>query len=270
MVPLALGTQTAGSIIRPASYCGVVGFKPSFGAISRAGVKALSESLDTVGVIGRNVRDVAWFAAVISGRPNWQVDEPSSPRIGLCQTPLWSKAEADVRTAVSDVFARVAQCGAPVSRAAGPADYLGLLNAHISIMGWEVPQALAYEVAAREGELQEKTLSFIRPQPPIAAGVYDAAIAKAHEARLTIETVFGDNDLLLTLAALDTAPSSLDSTGDPICNRVWTLLGVPCITIPAATSSAGLPIGVQLIGRPGADANLLRGASFVEDALRRR
>jgi amidase len=269
MVPLAFGTQTAGSIIRPASYCGVVGFKPSFGAIPRAGVKTLSDSLDTVGLIGRNVRDVAWFGAVISGRSSWAVDGAIPPRIGLCRTMLWERASSDGRATVLNAFAEAGTQGATLAETGGPADYFDLISAHITVMGWETPRALAYEIAFRAGELKQRTLSFIRPDPPVAADAYDAALAKAHQVRMTLDEAWGDNDVLLTLSALDTAPASLETTGDPICSRVWTLLGVPCITIPAATSAAGLPIGVQLVGKPGADADLLRAAAFVEDTLAR-
>ena len=270
MVPFAFGTQTAGSIIRPSSYCGVVGFKPSFGAIPRAGLKTLADSLDTVGVIAANVADVALFASVVSGRHYWRDLEAVVPRIALCRTPLWEDASNDVTGAILTTLEELRARGCAIGEVDAPADYLELIQSHISIMAWEVPQSLADELRRYPERLDPKTLAFVKPGPPVNAEAYDRAMDHAARARNSLDGLFADCDVLATLAAMDTAPLGLGNTGNPICNRAWTTLHVPCISVPIGRGSNGLPIGLQLVGRPGADAHLLHSAAFVEAALAHR
>ena len=147
MAPLALGTQTAGSVIRPAAFCGVVGYKPSLGVISRVGVKALSETLDTVGVMARSVGDVALFAAAASGRHELVINTPSdrAPRVGICRTFDWPRAQPETQAAMALAIQKLGAAGVTMMDVDLPPNYAGLVQAQLDIMTWEMARALAYE-----------------------------------------------------------------------------------------------------------------------------
>jgi len=267
MVPFAFGTQTAGSIIRPASYCGVVGFKPTFGAIPRAGLKSLSDSLDTVGVLGCDVRSVGWFGSIIADRPSWDAVPARALKIGLCRTPLWDRAQAGVRARIDHVVKLLRAAGIATIEVADPEGFFALLDAHLAIMAREVPQSLSDAYYRHPAALNPKTLAVAQPDAPADVRSYDRALALAERARHGSDALFQDCDVILSLSALDTAPAGLQSTGDPICNRVWTLLHLPCINVPAGVSDDGLPIGIQLIGPRARDETLLAAAAIIEDII---
>jgi Asp-tRNA(Asn)/Glu-tRNA(Gln) amidotransferase A subunit family amidase len=269
MVPLAFGTQTAGSIIRPAAYCGVVGFKPSFGTIPRAGVKPLADSLDTVGTMARNVADAAFFAGILGGRPALrEVAMPAAPpRFGLYRTPMWEEAEPGTVAALDHARAALEQAGANVAEIAVPPEHRGLTAAQDRVMGFEAAQGLAYERLQHSGELSPRLAQQLDAGMNVGAEAYEAARAEAAAARARLDGFFGPCEAMLAPAALGEAPAGLGYTGTPVFNRMWTLLGVPCVTLPAISSARGLPIGIQLIGRLGRDAQLMTAALFAERAL---
>lgn len=268
MVPLALGSQTAGSTIRPAAFCGVVGFKPSFGLIERAGVKPLASSLDTVGLFAGSVPDIALFAAVLAERRELAaIGRPTAPRIGIFTTAQQARLDPAARDALQQV-ARIAPLGgAPVAWLAEWASELPLLEAHATIMAWEVPQALAYERLFRPAELQSKSIEMLaRPVP--SAERLAAARALVREARDRLDELFAGCDVIVAPPALGPAPQGLDSTGDAAMNSVWTALGVPAVCIPVLRDADDLPVGVQVIARPGDDAGALAIAAWLEQGLR--
>jgi len=268
MVPLAFATQTAGSIIRPASFCGVVGYKPSFGTISRAGVKPLADSLDTVGVMARDVADAAFFAAVLSDRPALRLtDSISPPRVALYRTPEWAAAEGGTIAAIEHAAACLARAGAPMSERAAPPEHADLVGAQKTIMDYETARSLAFEHGARRQDLSANLRERIAAGLAHSAKAYDAARAIVARARSVLPSLFGDFDVLLAPAAPGAAPKGLDRTGDPIFCRSWTMLHLPCITVPSSRDDTGLPVGVQLIGREGDDARTLHAAAFLERAL---
>jgi Asp-tRNA(Asn)/Glu-tRNA(Gln) amidotransferase A subunit family amidase len=269
MVPLAFGTQTAGSIIRPASYCGVVGFKPSFGLIARAGVKPLADSLDTIGTMARNVGDAAFFAGILGGRPALRhVAMPETPpRFGLYRTPMWEEVEPSTVAALDHARAALERTGAGVAEAAIPPEHRGLTTAQDAIMGFELVRGLAYERLRHSAELSPRLAQQLDVGMSVDADAYDAARAETAAARARLDGFFGPCEALLTPAAPGEAPEGLGYTGNPVFNRMWTLLGVPCVTLPAIWGDSGLPTGVQLVGRPGQDAQLMAVALFVERAL---
>jgi Asp-tRNA(Asn)/Glu-tRNA(Gln) amidotransferase A subunit family amidase len=269
MVPLAFGTQTAGSIIRPASYCGVVGFKPSFGLIARAGVKPLADSLDTIGTMARNIADAAFFAGILSGRPALRhVTIPETPpRFGLYRTPMWKEAEPSTATALDHVRAALERVGARVAEVAAPPEHQGLTDAQDRVMGFELVRALAYERLEHSAEISPRLAQQIEFGMNVDADAYDAARAETAAARAGLAGFFGPCDAMLAPAAPGEAPAGLGYTGNPVFNRMWTLLGVPCVTLPALWGESGLPTGIQLVGRPGRDAQLMATALFVERAL---
>jgi amidase len=268
MIPLGFGTQTAGSIIRPSSYCGAVGYKPSFGTVAVAGTKPLAESFDTIGAIGNHVADVALFVGALSNRPGLVPKEPQAkPRIGFFRTAQWSKAEPACQAVLEDAAQRFARAGAAVAERPGFAPFDGVAETHLTHMNYEMARNLAWERAEHWDLLAARTTDALREAVTISAETYDRVRQAAAEARRRTEELFGDFDALLVPAAPGEAPERLDLTGDPLFNRTWTLLHVPCVTVPAGRGPAGLPIGVQLVGRFGDDARLLAVALFAERAL---
>jgi amidase len=268
MMPLAFATQTAGSIIRPASFCGVVGYKPSFGTIPLSGTKALAESFDTIGGMARTVRDVAMFVAALSDRPGLIPKEPHpQPRIGLYRTAEWDRAEPACQTVLEESARRLAQRGAAVKdRPVFPA-YDGIVDVHLTHMTYEAARNLSWERLNRREVLQPRTIDMLRDAAQITVEAYDAACRATQAARSRVDDLFGDFDALLVPSAPGEAPARLDMTGDPLFNRTWTLLRLPCVTLPAGGGFHGLPIGVQLVGRLGDDARTLAIAQFAEQAL---
>jgi Asp-tRNA(Asn)/Glu-tRNA(Gln) amidotransferase A subunit family amidase len=269
MAPLAFGTQTAGSVIRPASFCGAVGYKPSFGLISRAGIKPLADSLDTVGVYARNVQDAAFFAGVLSERPALRdlMVPAAAPRFGLYRTPMWDHAEHATAAALDRARAAAERAGAVVKDIAIAPEHHGLNDAQDKIMGYESCRALADERIRHSAELSPRLAQLLDSGMAIGADEYDAARALAATARLGLNAFFADCDAILTPAAPGEAPPGLGYTGDPVFNRMWTLLGAPCVAVMALRGISGLPTAVQLVGRIGDDARLLACAAFLERAL---
>jgi Asp-tRNA(Asn)/Glu-tRNA(Gln) amidotransferase A subunit family amidase len=269
MAPLAFGTQTAGSVIRPAAYCGVVGYKPSFGLINRTGVKPLADSLDTIGVMARTVEDAAFFVGVLTERPALRRLSPPSaaPRFGLYRTPMWDEAEAATAAALDRARAALERAGAEVAELAIASEHEGLNAVQEQIMGFEIARALAYERLEHSAELSPALAQLLDAGLAVGADAYDRVQAEAAAARDRLPAFFGGCDAVLVPAAPGEAPLGLGATGNPVFNRMWTLLGVPCVTLPAHRGESGLPIGVQLVGRVGDDARLMAAALTLERAL---
>ena len=269
MVRLGFGSQTAGSTIRPAAYCGCVGYKPSFGTIARAGVKALADSLDTIGVMARTVDDAAFFTGIIAGRPALRdIAMPgAAPRFGLYRTPMWGEAEPSTIAALDRARAALEKAAAWIAEIVVPPEHQNLTAAHDTIMGFELVRGLAYERIYRSAELSPRLAQLLDQGMTVGAEAYDAAVAETAAARARLEAFFGPCDAMLVPAAPGEAPPGLGYTGDPVFSRMWTLLGVPCLTLPALWGDSGLPTGVQLIGRIGADARLMEAGLFLEHAL---
>jgi amidase len=269
MAPLAFGTQTAGSVIRPAAYCGCIGYKPSFGLINRAGVKPLADSLDTVGVLAGTVADGAFFAGVLSERPALRclaVPE-QSPRFGLYRTPMWDNAEPASAAALDAARAALERTGAAVAELAIAPEHHDLTEAQNTIMQFETVRAFAYERILHSAQLSPRFAQMLDTGMAIGADEYDRARTRAAEARAKLDVFLGACDAVIVPAAPGEAPAGLGSTGDPVFNRMWTLLGVPCVTLPARWGDNGLPTGVQLVGRLGDDTRLMACAAFLERAL---
>ena len=269
MLPVALGTQTGGSIIRPASFCGVVGYKPSFGTINRAGVKPLAESFDTVGLFARSVADVALVTAVLAGDESARhPQEPVRPaRIGLCRTPSWPRAEPATRSVLEASADRLGRAGVRIEEVALPAAFDGFNEAHVSVLRFEAFRALAYERTVHADRLAPDTLQELEAGSRIRRRDYLAAKARIAECRRLAAQVFDGADLLLAPSAPGEAPRGLESTGDATFNRLWTGLLVPCLNLPAGTGPNGLPVGVQTVGARNDDARLLAWSAWIEARL---
>jgi amidase len=269
-VPLATATQTAGSVIRPATFCGVVGFKPTYGEFPYAGIKAGAESLDTAGLIARSVEDIICArSGVLSGTPEASPAAASSrPTIGICRTPSWSRAEQAARDCLEASALQLRHAGGTVVDLELPASCDGLLDSHRTIMLFEIARSFADE-ASRHHELLSPTF-----REAIAAGVsipldsYRAAQSHAESCRPALDVLLVDCDFLLTLATPGEAPAGLGFTGDPLFNSIWTVLHAPCIGLPAGKGANGLPLGVQLVGTRRQDERLLGWAAWAEPLLR--
>lgn len=267
--PLAYGTQTAGSIIRPAAYCGVVGYKPSFGLINRSGMKLMSDSLDTIGVIARAVADCALLAGAVSGRDLGHPDRrpDRAPRLGICRSPSWDMAQPETQALLPRAADALARAGAVVSDCELPADYAALAKAHPIIMNAESARALGWELAERRAQISDRLLEQLefglRQTPEDIAGAYMVF----RRARERFAEATEGPDVLITPSAPGEAPPELHWTGDPAFNFIWTSLHVPCVTVPAGTGPNGLPLGIQIVGRQGDDRAMLAWAGWVASAL---
>lgn len=269
MVPWALGTQTAGSIIRPASYCGVVGYKPTYGLINTAGLKPAAWSLDTVGVFARNVTDAGRLAGVLSGRdlaPSWPVTH--LPRVGLCLTPQWESASADTEQALKVAVRCIQDAGGEVHDVRLPASFDELLAAQHTIMIYEASRSLAFERDQHGDQLSSQLKAMLDEGSGVPAERYDQARKTARGCRAELERVFTDIDVLLAPSAPGEAPAHVTGTGDPVFNRIWTLLGSPCVNVPGLTGAGGMPVGIQLIGPRDGDLPTLSIAEWLFSRLR--
>src|SRR5688572_16323838 len=269
MVPLALGTQTGGSTIRPAAYCGAVGYKPSFGSINRAGLKFVSEALDTIGIFARSSEDAALAIHVLSGRALSGFTGPvtGAPRVGLCRTPRWKEADEATHTIIERAAAAAAKAGARIRDFEMPAGSERLFEEHGTIMHYEAARALGWEYSHHADEISPSLRPRLEEGRQLPRATYDAARERARDCRRRLEDQMRDFDFLLTPGAPGEAPEGYGTTGSSIFNRVWTLLGVPCVTLPYGTGPRGLPLGVQLVGRYDADMALLAWAQWAERSL---
>jgi amidase len=272
MVPLSLGTQTAGSIVRPASFCGVVGCKPTFGYVNRAGLKPSAESLDTIGVFARNVTDAALALAVISRRPELAATEAMAtpPRVGFCRTHEWPFAEQATKDALAAAREALAGAGAVLVEVALPQLFQGLAEAQNLIQTYETAHALAYESQQHAAQLSQNLMALIQSGRECSPAGYDRALDLAKRCRAALPGLFNDIDIMMAPSVKGEAPVGLGATGDPIFNRIWTLLHVPCLNLPAIDGPAGLPVGVQVIGPQGGDARTLGMARWVEQVMTSR
>jgi Asp-tRNA(Asn)/Glu-tRNA(Gln) amidotransferase A subunit family amidase len=271
MVPLATGSQTAGSIIRPASYCGVVGFKPSFGKIMVAGVKALSPSLDTLGCFGRSVSDVALGVAAMSDDLELAhvTELHNKPRVTICKTQDWSFASKETAGALALArFTAEAIAKGSVKDIILPSACNGITLTQSRIMSFEMARALSFEKKCFTKKITPQLLQQLNEGSKIPYEQYQKDLQSAKEARLAVEQLFQNEvDLVIAPSATGEAPIAKEGTGNPVFCRGWTLLGLPCINLNISSGPNGLPVGVQLIAGPGKDAFLLSVASAFAKAL---
>jgi Asp-tRNA(Asn)/Glu-tRNA(Gln) amidotransferase A subunit family amidase len=267
MVPIAFGTQTAGSVIRPAAFCGVTGFKPSYRLIPLVGVKDVAWHLDTAGLFGAGVADVAFAAAAILDR-DLRVDgvSPAAPRIALVRTHLWAQASAAMQNAV-ETAARIAQAaGAKVADVTLPPQLEDAYAAQFIIQDYETFRAYAFEYDRRRDLIGKQLREQLDRAAAISADAYDAARRSSSRARKALADTMAEHDVILTPSAPGAALRGLGATGDPMFNRLWTLMGAPCVNLPGFYDN-DLPLGIQIVGRFGRDRAALEAALFVERAI---
>lgn len=270
MLPLALGTQTAGSVIRPAAFCGVVGFKPSHNRVPKAGVKALSETLDGVGCFARSVRDAALLGAVLTGDLRLASADlftrPAAPRIGLCQTPEWGIADSDTQQAWAHAQAVLAGHCTPLEL---PASLGNLVATQQEIQNFETARSLSHERLRHSALISDELLERLVIGLAISGETHVRNLVATAIARQQVEALFQDHDVLLAPSTVGEATLGLEFTGDPLFCRGWTLLGLPCVHLPFFTGQNGMPVGLQLVGAYGDDHRLLAAAHWVHERLTR-
>jgi Asp-tRNA(Asn)/Glu-tRNA(Gln) amidotransferase A subunit family amidase len=271
MVPLALGTQTAGSVIRPAAFCGVAAFKPSYRLIPMVGVKDVAWHLDTAGLFGAGVADVAFAAASILQR-ELRVDgkSPAAPRIAVARTHLWPKASPAMQQAVESAARIAAAAGAKVADLALPPIVEDAYEAQFTIQDYENIRSLAFEYDRHRDRIDPLLRTQLDRAVAISADEYDAARRLASRARQLLAGAMADHDVILTPSAPGAAPHGFATTGDPMFNRLWTLMGAPCVNVAGLNDADGLPLGVQIVGRFGRDHAALEAALFVERAIAKK
>ena len=271
MVPLATGSQTAGSIIRPASYCGVVGYKPSFGKVMLAGVKALSPSLDTLGCFGRSVGDVALGVAAMSNDLSLaEIDQlHNKPRVAICKTKDWSFASKETAGALALArFTAEAIAKGMVQDISLPAACKDLTLLQTRIMSFEMARALIFERSRYSKKLSPQLSQQLSEGAQIPYEQYQKDLMKAQAARFALAQLFDNEvDILIAPSAPGEAPLAKEGTGNPVFCRGWTLSGLPCINLNVSSGPNGLPVGVQLIAGPGKDRFLLSAARAFAQAL---
>jgi Asp-tRNA(Asn)/Glu-tRNA(Gln) amidotransferase A subunit family amidase len=282
MVPLALGSQTAGSTIRPAAFCGVYGFKPTHGLIPRSGVLPLSRTLDHIGLFSRSVEDLALLAEQLAGyddrdpdtRPRARIpfqklaaeEPPITPMLAFIKTPHWERADSDTKEAFAELLDAL---GPQVEEVELIASAVEGWEWQKTIMAAEMAANLEREWRSGKDQLSEQLRSLIERGRNVPAIEYQRALRSIAPVVESFDALFMERyDAILTPAALGTAPKGLGSTGDPSFCTLWTLLGLPALSVPLLQGSNGLPLGVQLVGRKNFDARLMRTARWMVKQLR--
>jgi amidase len=282
-VPVAIGTQTLGSVIRPAAFCGVVGYKPSFGAVSRNGIFAFAPSLDTVGVFARSVADAAWFGACLMGvdardeatairAPESTLHVPleplpASPRFAVVRTPKWSLATEAQRIHFDETVARLAAAGASVKEVALPKFFDEAWENVMVIMSREAVKSFFSVESRHRIRLSPPLVELLDRGHRTTPEQYARARAKRDHYRQWFETMFERFDAVLTIPAPGEAPEGLASTGDATFDSLWTQVGLPAVTIPSGRGPKGLPLGLQVVGGYRDDERALRVAAWCEAML---
>ncbi|EUB99375.1 Amidase [Rhizobium sp. CF080] len=267
LILMGLGTQTSGSTIRPAAYCGVAAMKPSPKLIETFGVKPLSATLDVVGPMARDVRDLALLVSVCMRRPELSPDE-LVPESVLPLKPMGLFLPVHDPVADFAPLDRAASVLGSVTAQVAPDWWEGLGVAQDDVFSWEASASLSVDRDLHWNELRSETHAFMERQQKGSFAQWQAGIAARDQALADLDALFGKADFLLTPSAPGEAPLGHARTGPATYNIRWTLLGCPSVTIPAGFGPAGMPVGIQLVARPGEDAALLRQAAAVEDALR--
>lgn len=269
MAPLAFGSQTAASLVRPAAYCGVYGFRPTFDGYDLTGVMGLSESLDTLGVLARDPRDLVLADAVLRDAalppaPDFG-DHP--PRVALMRGPHWMDGSVEMRDACLRAVAMIAATGAATGEIAHPAIFAALATAHATVMSYEAARLRRAEFDAGMPAISAQFHALIEGGCQVTEAEYRGALDIRDRAGAALDQLFEDTDALLVPSAPGTAPERLAATGDPLFSRMWNLLQTPALAVPFGTARNGLPIGFQLIGRRGRDSRLLDIGQWVHGVI---
>lgn len=280
MVPLSIGSQTNGSIIRPASYCGVHGFKPTKGSISRHGVLLLSRFLDTMGVYARSIEDIALICEclfcyderdsdmVLRARPSLSVtamsEPPVTPKFAFIKSPVWDQADSDTQQGFKELREHL---GSDCDEVDLPEVFNDAIDWHRVIMNADLAKNLGRHYAKAKEQLSSRLTDMIEDGQRCLATEYNQGVDAVDVLSAGMDQIFDRYDAIITPAATGEAPVGLGSTGNPIFCTLWTLTGLPAISLPLLQGSSGLPVGVQMVGSRDDDARLLRCARYLEQRV---
>jgi len=269
-VPVAMGTQTSGSIIRPASYCGVVGYKPTFNTFALEGTKPLAASLDTLGYLTRTVDDLTLMREVFLGKSAVKSTFNNRPHIAICRSPFWYEATADTRTVFEQTAELLANSGFDIEEVDLPPSFSDLIDVHEKLMAYEIARNYVreFDVSVRH-ELGPKTRQVIEDGWHVSTDEYLRLRAVTRHARDKFAAFSNEFDAVMVPAAPGDAPD-ISATGNPIFSRVWSLLGTPAIALPAGAGESNLPVGVQFVADLDADIRLIDICKQVEILLEGR
>jgi amidase len=268
MVPVAFGTQTGGSVLRPSAYCGIIGYRPTFGTFNLAGVKPAAHSLDTLGLHARSLDDIELLAAVLLGRQPTTLPVPTTPpRIGVCRTPLWQQALPETVEAVEDAAKRLAAAGSKVVDVDLPGSFDALDTARMQIQAYERSRAMTWEWTYHKELLGGLLKDEIERGLSTSFEEYVTAQQQAESFRHLIDEVISAYDVFLAPSADGAAPEGIASTGNARFQGFWTILRLPAITLPTRSAPNGLPVGIQLVGHHFADKELVGLAQWVYQTL---
>ena len=268
MTPLALGTQTGGSTLRPAAFCGVWGYKPSFNLVNTAGMKPLAESQDTIGLFARSAADLALMLSALTACPAPALATASAPRIAIARMPVWPALDPAMEHAFEDACARLARAGASVTALALPQPFIDGFAAQRDVNDYEAWRGLAHERTHHWQQLSTSLQARLENAARCTYAQYRRAQDVILQCRALLHDLFSEHDVLMTPSTPGEAPRSRENTGDSSFHRIWTALHTPALHIPVFHGPNGLPMGVQLIGEYRRDAELLAHAAWVERALR--
>lgn len=269
LATLAIGTQTGGSMLRPASFCGVFAIKPTFGVVSTEGAKRYSVSLDTIGWYGRSLADLALMAEAVRAvrRPLALNDSLAGRRFGLCRTPWWAEARPEARAAVEETGRRLEAAGAAVEEFALPEGFERLVEVQLTIMRGEGRAAFLDDYLRSPHLLAEDFRNRVEDADGIGNERLRDALDLAAACRPAFDRAVAGFDALVAPGAVGEAPRSLATTGDPLFQRAWSALHVPCVALPGFTGPTGMPVGVQLVAARYRDAELLEVAAACAAAI---
>jgi amidase len=265
MVPRRIGTHTTGSTIRPASFCGAFGYRPTYGDLRCTGVKEASGSLDTLGLIARSIEDIALYRDVLLGAtPEPLAAEAGAPRIGFCRTHLWSIIEPHTQRLLEEAAKKLAQCGAKVTEVTLPPEFERLMDAHRWISSFEFARNFTWEIENHWERISERLRNGrINDGLSCSFERYREAREFAEKCRLQFGDAWGECDVLLAASATGEAPLGLNSTGNAAPSTIWTALHVPTLTMPVFKGPNGLPVGAQVIARRDEDRKLFAAARWI-------
>ncbi len=280
MVPLAIGSQTNGSVVRPAAFCGIFGYKPTHGLISRHNVLALSRELDHVGGFARNIGDMARLAEAMMAfdgrdpdmRPDAAPDLATAaatsapPRIAFVETPLWSRADKDTKAAFGTLADTL---GAHIMPVELPEAFDSAIAWHTTILCADLARGFAAEYEEGRDRMSPRLRDMIERGQALGPGEREQALENVATLKQSLDELFGRYDVILTPAARGEAPLGLEATGDPAFCTIWTLCGVPAVTVPILEGGNGMPMGAQLVAARGEDARLFRAARWLAEFVGR-
>jgi len=284
MLPLSVGTQTNGSVIRPAAYCGVYGYKPSFGRISRHGVLQQSPPLDTIGVFARDLADLALIADVLMRFDDrdkamtpiappcvasvMMQEVPVEPHFAFMRTPVWEQVDQATKDGLRELIEITNEANEKtIDIVDMPASFANLHEDHRKVMEGDLARSFTDEYQRGKAQLSDVLREMIERGQQVSNTDYQKSLAKVQDYNAFLDEVFEDYDAILTPSTPGAAPAGIDATGSPVMNTIWTFCGTPAINLPILQSPQGLPMGVQVIGNRNDDARLFRSARWLLNVL---